>query len=303
MPPGRGSGPGGGAGALAHAEARRAGPGHQALAVGRPVEDPSLAPAEGARFPDRVGRERGSGGGGAAGWEGAGHDAPWRAPLTARSPATHGRLRISAHSRPRARVTWDDRAPPSRGGPRHDDDREPSRRHRPASSARGCCRRGCLPTPWRGRSWSPACTAASAGRVLALVAGAGYGKTTLLVQALETSPHARGCGSPATPACARPRCWSPTWPPASPRRSRASPRRCRRAARPRTRSPRSPTSWSRRSRTTSCWRSTTSTRWRTGPVADALALLAADLPPNVHLAMTGRRALGASIARVRGRRA
>ena len=35
-----------------------------------------------------------------------------------------------------------------------------------------------------------------------------------------------------------------------------------------------------------------------GPVADALALLAADLPPNVHLAMTGRRALGASIARV-----
>ena len=50
------------------------------------------------------------------------------------------------------------------------------------------------------------------------------------------------------------------------------------------------TSWWRRSRTSSCWRSTTSTRWRTGPVADALALLAADLPPNVHLAMTGRRA-------------
>ena len=132
------------------------------------------------------------------------------------------------------------------------------------------------------------------GRVLALVAGAGYGKTTLLVQALETSPtpwvwlscdarlrtpdmllaHVAAGIAEAFPGVAS------ALPPGGARR---------------TRSPPSPTSWSRPSRTTSCWRSTTSTpsrarwptRWRCSPPTS----------PNVHLAMTGRRALGPAITR------
>ena len=62
------------------------------------------------------------------------------------------------------------------------------RAFRSACCARDSCLRGCRPTACPARSWSRACNRGLEGRLLAVVAGAGYGKTTLLVQALESSP-------------------------------------------------------------------------------------------------------------------
>ena len=133
------------------------------------------------------------------------------------------------------------------------------------------------------------------GRVLALVAGAGYGKTTLLVQALETSPtpwvwlscdarlrtpdmllaHVAAGIAEAFPGVA-----SALPPGGAPEDQIAALANELVATIP-----------------DDFVLALDDVHALEGPVADALALLAADLPPNVHLAMTGRRALGPAITR------
>jgi LuxR family maltose regulon positive regulatory protein len=131
--------------------------------------------------------------------------------------------------------------------------------------------------------------------VLALVAGAGYGKTTLLVQALETSPtpwvwlscdarmrtpemllaHVAAGVAEAFPGVA-----SALPPGGDPEDQIAALANELVATIP-----------------DDFVLALDDVHALEGPVADALALLAADLPPNVHLAMTGRRALGPALAR------
>jgi DNA-binding SARP family transcriptional activator len=133
------------------------------------------------------------------------------------------------------------------------------------------------------------------GRVLALVAGAGYGKTTLLVQALETAPtpwvwlscdarlrspemlltHVAAGIAEAFPGVA-----SALPPGGGPEDQIAALANELVATIP-----------------DEFVLALDDVHALDGPVADALGLLAADLPPNVHLAMTGRRALGPAVAR------
>ncbi len=133
------------------------------------------------------------------------------------------------------------------------------------------------------------------GRVVALVAGAGYGKTTLLVQALETSPtpwvwlscdarlrtpemlitHVAAGIAGAFPGVA-----SALPPGGGPEDQIAALANELVATIP-----------------DDFVLALDDVHALEGPVADALGLLAADLPPNVHLAMTGRRALGPALAR------
>ncbi|HMN99650.1 MAG TPA: BTAD domain-containing putative transcriptional regulator [Miltoncostaeaceae bacterium] len=133
------------------------------------------------------------------------------------------------------------------------------------------------------------------GRVVALVAGAGYGKTTLLVQALETSPtpwvwlscdarlrtpemliaHVAAGIAEAFPGVA-----SALPPGGAPEDQIAALANELVATIP-----------------DDFVLALDDVHALEGPVADALVLLAADLPPNIHLAMTGRRALGSALAR------
>jgi DNA-binding SARP family transcriptional activator len=133
------------------------------------------------------------------------------------------------------------------------------------------------------------------GRVLALVAGAGYGKTTLLVQALETSPtpwvwlscdarlrtpemllaHVAAGVAEAFPGVA-----SALPPGGGPEDQIAALANELVATIP-----------------DDFVLALDDVHALEGPVADALALLATDLPPNVHLAMTGRRTLGPALTR------
>src|SRR4051812_16674153 len=133
------------------------------------------------------------------------------------------------------------------------------------------------------------------GRVVALVAGAGYGKTTLLVQALETSP------TPWVWLSCDPRLRSPEMLLAHVAAGIAE-------AFPGVASALPPggTAEDQIARLANELVATIPDDFvlalddvhaLDGPVGEALAMLAADLPPNVHLALTGRRALGPALAR------
>ncbi|HTI35624.1 MAG TPA: hypothetical protein VL422_18255, partial [Miltoncostaea sp.] len=133
------------------------------------------------------------------------------------------------------------------------------------------------------------------GRVVALVAGAGYGKTTLLVQALETSPtpwvwlscdarlrspemllaHVAAGIAEAFPGVAS------ALPPGGTAEDQIAALANELVA----------------TIPDDFVLALDDVHALDGPVGEALALLAADLPPNVHLALTGRRALGPALAR------